>query len=187
MYYKVINDRTVFNDCKTIQMPNGVWVSNPTSVQIAESGWLPYVPPEEIPIPATEPEMLDIISAVKKMLQTSAAELSDEEALEVAALYPTWVSKIGEEVKVGERYWYNEDLYKVIQNHTVLENWTPDVSTSLFTKVSIEEYPEWVQPTGAQDAYNTGDKVTYNGKHYECLIDNNTWSPETYPAGWREV
>ncbi len=50
-----------------------------------------------------------------------------------------------------------------------------------------EEWPEWVQPTGAHDAYNTGDKVTYNGKHYTSLLDGNVWSPDAYPAGWQLV
>ena len=47
-----------------------------------------------------------------------------------------------------------------------------------------EEWPAWVQPTGAHDCYNTGDKVTYNGQHYVSKIDGNVWSPEAYPAGW---
>lgn len=47
-----------------------------------------------------------------------------------------------------------------------------------------EEWPEWVQPTGAHDCYNTGDKVTYNGQHYVSKIDGNVWSPEAYPQGW---
>lgn len=49
------------------------------------------------------------------------------------------------------------------------------------------DIPEWVQPTGAHDAYNAGDKARYNGKVYESLIDGNVWSPDVYPAGWREV
>ena len=47
-----------------------------------------------------------------------------------------------------------------------------------------EEWPEWVQPTGAHDCYNTGDKVTYNGQHYVSKIDGNVWSPDAYPRGW---
>lgn len=47
-----------------------------------------------------------------------------------------------------------------------------------------EEWPEWVQPTGAHDAYGVGDKVTYNGQHYVSKLDGNVWSPEAYPAGW---
>lgn len=51
----------------------------------------------------------------------------------------------------------------------------------------VEEYPEYVQPTGAHDAYNTGDKITYNGKKYVCKMDGCVWNPDTYPAGWEEV
>ena len=51
----------------------------------------------------------------------------------------------------------------------------------------IEEYPEYVQPTGAHDAYNMGRKVTFNGKKYICKLDGCVWSPEEYPAAWEEV
>ena len=121
------------------------------------------------------------------MLSSEAEELSDEDALEVAALYPTWTSKMGQTINVNERLWYDGKLYKVIQSHTVQSDWTPDVATSLFTEISIEEWPAWVQPTGAQDAYMQGDKVTFDGEHYISLIDNNTWSPVDYPAGWDKV
>ena len=50
-----------------------------------------------------------------------------------------------------------------------------------------EEWPAWVQPSGAHDAYGIGDKVTYNGKHYTSIIDGNVWSPDAYPAGWETV
>ena len=50
-----------------------------------------------------------------------------------------------------------------------------------------EEYPEYVAPSGAHDAYKIGDKITYNGKKYTCKLDNCVWSPETYPAAWEEV
>ena len=47
-----------------------------------------------------------------------------------------------------------------------------------------DTYPEWVQPTGAHDAYNTGDIVMYNGTAYRSLIDGNVWAPDAYPQGW---
>ena len=50
-----------------------------------------------------------------------------------------------------------------------------------------EEYPEYKQPTGAHDAYKTGDKITYNGKKYICKMDGCVWNPDTYPAGWEEL
>ena len=51
----------------------------------------------------------------------------------------------------------------------------------------IDEYPEYVQPTGAHDAYHIGDKITYNGKHYECIFDNCVWTPDAYPQGWKLI
>ena len=50
-----------------------------------------------------------------------------------------------------------------------------------------DEWPEWVQPTGAHNAYSNGDKITYNGKHYISTMDGNVWSPDAYPQGWEEV
>ena len=50
-----------------------------------------------------------------------------------------------------------------------------------------EEYPEYKQPQGAHDSYNTGDKITYNEKKYICKMDGCVWNPDTYPQGWEEV
>ena len=47
------------------------------------------------------------------------------------------------------------------------------------------DVPDFVQPTGAHDAYNVGDRVKYNGHVYESLIAGNTYSPEAYPQGWK--
>lgn len=50
----------------------------------------------------------------------------------------------------------------------------------------VDKWPEYKQPTGAHDAYHVGDKITYNGKHYTCLMDGCVWTPDDYPQGWRE-
>lgn len=49
-----------------------------------------------------------------------------------------------------------------------------------------DKWPEYKQPTGAHDAYRVGDKITYNGKHYTCVLDGCVWPPDTYPQGWQE-
>lgn len=57
-------------------------------------------------------------------------------------------------------------------------------------EVPVEEYPEYVQPTGAHDAYHNGDKVTYKGKRYLCIAPEGVavvWAPEVYPPYWAEV
>lgn len=192
IYFKIINDRQVFSDCRTIQLEfdhlplvAGQYVSNPDEELILADGWQVYVPPVVPPRPELEPEYDDIVDAVKTMLQSSCEKLTDEEALEIAALYPTWYSMMGKEVSVGQRYWYNNKLYKVIQAHTVQEDWTPDVTASLYTEVSIEEWPEWRQPLGSEDAYHIGDKVSHNDKHWQSTVDGNVWEPSVY--GWDEV
>ncbi|MBR1575847.1 MAG: hypothetical protein IJ654_05285 [Bacteroidales bacterium] len=185
MYTKEINCRTVFSDCKAIQLPSGQWVSNPSAEQIASAGWteLPPDPEPYTPEPQTEPDYDQILAAVKKMLASSTEDLSDEDALDVAALFPTWSSKQGKPVEAGERLWYDGKLYKVIQAHTVQDDWAPDTAASLYTEVSIAEVPDWVQPLGAETAYMTGDKVKYDGGIWESDVDGNVWEPGVY--GWR--
>ena len=117
-------------------------------------------------------------------IETAASQQGDELALQSIELFPSWKPDI--DVVVGERYRYLNVLYRVIQSHTTQEGWTPDITPALFAVVSIEEWPEWRQPTGSEDAYNKGDKVTFEGKHYISLIDANIWSPAAYPAGWEE-
>lgn len=185
MYYKEINGRTVFSQCLTIQSSEGLWISNPTDEMIAEAGWLPYTPPIVPPQPQMEPDYEQVMDAVKKMLSTATKELSDEDALDVAALYPTWSSKVGSDVVVGERLWYDGKLYKVIQAHTATELWVPDHNPALYAEISIEEFPEWKQPLGSEDAYHLGDKVSHNDKHWISDVDNNVWEPGIY--GWSET
>lgn len=52
---------------------------------------------------------------------------------------------------------------------------------------TTDEYPDYKQPTGSTDAYQVGDKITYNGKKYECILANCVWNPDDYPDGWKEV
>lgn len=67
--------------------------------------------------------------------------------------------------------------------------WEPGVSgwTEVGAAAPPATYPAWVQPTGAQDAYAIGAKVTFNGLHYESKINANVWSPTAYPAGWQLI
>lgn len=64
--------------------------------------------------------------------------------------------------------------------------WEPGVS-AWREKTTDSSVPEFVQPTGAHDAYQTGDHVMFEGFEYMSTIDNNTWSPSAYPAGWQKV
>lgn len=117
---------------------------------------------------------------LRQLIEQLAVTLDDETALTGVELFPAWA--VGKEYAVGDRVQHDGTLYKCVQAHTSQADWTPDATPALWVVVSIDEYPEWVQPTGAHDAYNTGDKVSYNGKRYVCTIDANTYAPDVY--GW---
>lgn len=125
------------------------------------------------------------VIAFRHKIESAAETQTDEQALESIDLYPSWQRDM--DVVAGKRYRYNSSLYRCIQSHHTQSEWTPDITPALFTKVSIEEWPEWVRPISAETAYNKGDKVTFEGGHYISLIDANTWSPSEYPAGWTVI
>lgn len=183
MYHKFIGDREVFSECKTLHTEEG-WISNPTPEQIAADGWTEYIPPVVPPTPQTEPGMADIIQAVKKMLSQGAEQLSDEDALDVAAVFPTWTSRLGTEVAAGERLWDDGKLWRVLQPHTVQENWRPADAPSLFVEVSIAEIREITDPIPAENPFMKGEKGRWKGEVYVSQVDNNVWTPDAYQAGW---
>lgn len=137
--------------------------------------------------------MLELRKAIQLFLGTLDADIDTEKILAVASVFPKY--EVGKAYKVKEVFAYGENsvgdiqLYQVLQSHTSAEEWLPENAPSLYKKIGVtkEGYPEWVQPLGASDAYNTGDIVSYNGTLYRSTIDNNVWSPVDYPAGWEVV
>ena len=131
---------------------------------------------EEAKRPLTMEEVVRL--TIAKTINSITIE--DETALRMREFYPEWAA--GQAYTAGYKVQHGGTLYKCVQAHTSQADWTPDATPALWVVVSIDEYPEWVQPTGAHDAYNTGDKVSYNGKHYVCTIDGNAYAPDVY--GW---
>ena len=122
--------------------------------------------------------------ATRNMIKSN--ELSDEEMAVLVGIYPRW--EVGVDYKIGDLVAFHGALYEVIQAHTSQADWKPDTAESLFkSHAPAGVIPEWEQPTGEHDAYNTGDRVTFEGKVYESTIDANTWSPTDYPQGWKEI
>lgn len=119
---------------------------------------------------------------------TQNLNLPDEQAMEVADLYPEWQEKkayaVDEILKYGENADGETQLYKVLQAHTSQADWTPDTAASLYKKVGFTDggVPMWTQPLGATDAYKEGDVVSYNGQLYVSTVDANVWEPGIY--GW---
>lgn len=114
--------------------------------------------------------------------------------------YPKWVQPIGamDAYNTGDIVSYNDKLYKSKIDANV---WAPDAYPTGWeeyteespteptdpSEPSTDDVPDFVQPTGAHDAYAKGDKVKYNDKVYESLMDGNTYAPDAYPDGWKEI
>lgn len=138
-------------------------------------------------------KMLQSAEQLRKALQMFAVTLDDDKVMEIPAVFDQWAA--GKSYAVGDFLTYGENsvgdpqLYKVVQAHTSQADWLPSATPALYTAIGLDEsgYPVWAQPTGAHDAYNTGDIVNYNGTLYESLIDGNVYSPDAYPAGWQVV
>lgn len=123
--------------------------------------------------------------ALRPYIEKAVKSLTDADALESVELFPPWKEETA--YQTDERVQHGGKLYRVVQAHTSQRDWTPESTTALFTEVFVEEYPEFVAPSGAQDAYNVGDKITFEGKHYVCRIDGTVFSPAEYPQAWEEV
>lgn len=117
------------------------------------------------------------------MTDVAISYLDDDEAETVTILFENWAAGVA--YAVGDRRQYDGLLYRCVQAHTSQDDWTPPQVPALWVRTSTEEWPEWIQPTGAHDAYNKGDKVSHLEKHWESDIDANVYEPGVY--GWSEV
>lgn len=187
--------------------------------------------------------------AVPMLIQARAITFTDEQAVTIPLLFADWT--VGTDYKEDDIFRYHGTLYRVLQDTTALEQYTPDNAVSLYKRIGepdengifpwsqplgatdaymigekvshknqiwestcdnnvwepgvygwkivedepivspdpepAPEYDEWKQPSGSHDAYNKGDRVIYNGKVYESIMDGNVWSPDAYPQGWKEI
>ena len=125
------------------------------------------------------------VNSIAFVTLAEAGSIDTATAEEHVELFAPWVYPAA--YKTGNLRRHNGRLYKCIGDHTSQEDWAPDVAVSLWVSTSdpAEEYPAWSQPVGAHDAYNTGDNVSHNGKHWTSDVDSNVWEPGVY--GWTEV
>ena len=137
-----------------------------------------------------EERILEQIEATNKVHSISFVALSESGQIDAETasahkeLFEEWHP--GVTYKTGQIRKYADVLYKVVQDHTSQEDWLPSSTPSLYEPIILTEegYPVWSKPSGAHDAYNTGDIVDYNGTLYKSLINGNVYSPEEYPSGW---
>lgn len=138
----------------------------------------------------TEKDMR-MMDQIRRALQMAAASFSPAQAREVAMIYPEY--QVGKTYAAGDYFTDGTDsngdplLYTVVQGHTSAAEWPPASTPSLYTHVSLDAsgWPLWAPPTGAHDAFDTGDVVRHKEKLWRSKRDGNTSEPGT--DEWWEI
>ena len=131
-------------------------------------------------------DLVEQAQAIRAGMQALARTAPDAVLLaQPMAMYDEWSAESVEYVLDDIRQ-YNGLLYRCVQAHTSQATWTPEDAPSLWTRIAdpAQEWPEWIQPTGAHNAYAQGAKVNHNGKHWISDVGANVWEPGVY--GWTE-
>ena len=84
----------------------------------------------------------EIINQQNKVIETviQFPEITDEQAVTFKSMYPQWEDVIGQTVKKGFKFQYEDILYKVIQESmTIQEEWIPGQGTSAIYSQIVEE------------------------------------------------
>lgn len=129
-------------------------------------------------------KFLEAAQKLRTTMDAAGAMLTDEQALQVTALFPVWNPSAT--YAVGDRVRYDGKLYRCITAHAAQENWTPAAAPSLWAKVLTDPSGgvlPWVQPDST-NPYSKGDRVTHNGKTWISDVDGNVWEPGVY--GWSQ-
>lgn len=192
MYYKIIDGQTVFY--KDPLIIDGMQIYNPSDELIKAAGWMEYTPPPTPPVDNTkyEPYTEDVVAKIKNLLRDKVAEQTDEEALENIELFPTWQSRIGVQVEQGERLYYDDKLYKVIQTHTPQEDWRPDATASLYVQIVIESEQGTIDNPIAYEVNMElveGKYYTEEGVKYLCVraLAQSVWNLADLVGNYVEV
>lgn len=93
---------------------------------------------------------------------------------------------IGDKVRFEEKIWIcvkDNNSWSPIEWPEGWEIWIADPPE----EPEEPEIPDFVQPAVPDDEYHIGDRVMFEGQVWESVIDNNSWSPTNYPAGWKIV
>ena len=122
---------------------------------------------------------------LRRAVGFGSAALPDEQAAQVLSLFPAW--EAAGTYQAGDRVQHEDRLYKCLQAHAAQKDWTPEKAPSLWVRIDdpAEEWPAWRQPSGSEEAYPKGAKVSHSGKRWVSDLDGNVWEPGEY--GWTEA
>lgn len=122
-------------------------------------------------------ELIDILSKINKLwVESSLSEEERDELVNLARTNAVPDNSYAENTQQIANLW--EYYQQLDARLSLLE------SQGTTDPKPEEEWPEYIQPLGAHDAYNAGDKIIFNSKKYICKMDGCVWDPLAYPGAW---
>lgn len=110
---------------------------------------------------------------IKSQINTLAVD--DQLSLRMKSYYPNFSEIIGQTVKKGFKFNYNNKLYKTLQPETfMVDHYKPDVGTESLYEEICEEYDGTKYdpiPYSGNMALENGKYYTQNNKLYLCTRD----------------
>lgn len=107
----------------------------------------------------SRPLTAEEVNAMLITAQINTLTVDDNTALRMKAFYPEWA--INTSYTIGFKVQYNGLLYKVIQAHTSIDGWQPNLATSLFEVIN-----ETHSGTIEDPIPYSGNMTLENGKYY---------------------
>ena len=180
--YKILQDSKEINRIVADEGFVGPYCERNGYTYELEAESTPEPEPTEIEVLQAQVASLSAATSIAFAALAEAGNIDEVTAGEHADLFTPWSCPVN--YKTGQIRRYDGKLYRCLQDHTSQADWTPPAAVSLWVAVAdpVDEWPEWSQPVGAHDAYQTGDKVSYNGEHWISTVNNNVWTPGVY--GW---
>lgn len=114
-------------------------------------------------LPKVQAEMQQ---AASKVAQIQAQSLTDEQAVQVKAIYPAW-NPNGVQYTADYKVVHDDVLYKCLQPHTSQADWAPGVAPSLWAAVDSGEHAGTQEdPIPVPDTVETAGMEYEKGKYY---------------------
>lgn len=150
-------------------------VYNPTEEMILADGWVEYIAPVD-----DTPRKKSAFQVTQEIIlenYNSRVDISDSEALDRMIVIFDWERYVGKTLKQGQVVVHDDKVWRVRQEHTVLEVYPPSLNTA-----SLYEVIEII-PTGEKDdpIPYTPPMEIFEGKYYSeenllylCSRDSGT-------------
>ena len=131
---------------------------------------------------------------VARLARTAAPESNANEVIDLAPLLEPWRAGTNDapvSYAAGDVRTYSGQPWKCAQAHTHRgePGWEPGTAASLWAAYHATDAAHalpWIAPTGAHDAYQTGEWMIWtDGNTYRCTQNATVWGPDELPSAWK--